>query len=156
AKQHALDGRVASSMVVVAGLQVIYVARFFWTEHWYFSTLDVMHDRFGFYICWGVTTWLPVVYTSQALYLVRHPIALGASPALLIGAVGLGGLMLAWDADRQRQRVRAANGQCTVWGRRPQLIFAEYATRDGERKQSVLLASGWWGVARHFHYLGEI
>ena len=26
----------------------------------------------------------------------------------------------------------------------------------GEKKTSLLLASGWWGVARHFHYLPEI
>lgn len=156
ARQRALDGRVAGSMLVAVALQMIYVARFFWTEHWYFSTLDVMHDRFGFYLCWGVTTWLPVVYTSQALYLVRHPIQLGVLPAALIGAVGLLGLYITCDADRQRQRVRAANGQCTVWGRRPELIVAHYATSDGQTKQSLLLASGWWGVARHFHYLGEV
>jgi len=156
AKQRALDGRVAGSMVVAAALQLIYVARFFWTEHWYFSTLDVMHDRFGFYLCWGVTTWLPVVYTSQALYLVNHPLALGAAPAVLIVGAGLFGLYVTYAADRQRQRVRRSSGRCTVWGRPPEVIVAEYATRDGHTERSLLLASGWWGLARHFHYLGEI
>jgi 7-dehydrocholesterol reductase len=27
---------------------------------------------------------------------------------------------------------------------------------DGEEKVSLLLASGWWGVARHFHYVPEV
>ncbi len=156
ARQQALSGGIATSMAVVVLLQTLYLARFFWTEHWYFSTLDVMHDRFGFYICWGVMAWLPVVYTSQALYLVAHPIALGVAPALLVAAVGLLGLWITWDADAQRQRVRRSGGQCTVWGKRPELIVARYATADGETKESLLLTSGWWGVARHFHYLGEL
>jgi 7-dehydrocholesterol reductase len=27
---------------------------------------------------------------------------------------------------------------------------------DGAPKTSLLLASGWWGLARHFHYLPEV
>ena len=36
------------------------------------------------------------------------------------------------------------------------MIHAEYTTTEGEIKKTVLLASGWWGLARHFHYLPEI
>jgi 7-dehydrocholesterol reductase len=59
-------------------------------------------------------------------------------------------------ADRQRQYVRNKNGECTVWKKKPDLIFANYKTEWGEEKQTLLLASGWWGVSRHFHYLPEI
>ena len=34
--------------------------------------------------------------------------------------------------------------------------MAKYATSTGETKESILLVSGWWGVARHFHYLPEL
>ncbi|RYY71411.1 hypothetical protein EON63_21735 [archaeon] len=33
---------------------------------------------------------------------------------------------------------------------------AYYLTKDGERRSNLLLASGWWGLARHFHYVPEI
>ncbi|KAH9667879.1 7-dehydrocholesterol reductase [Citrus sinensis] len=35
-------------------------------------------------------------------------------------------------------------------------IVASYTTSSGETKQSLLLTSGWWGLARHFHYVPEI
>ncbi len=38
----------------------------------------------------------------------------------------------------------------------PRKIVAKYTTGDGREKTSLLLTSGWWGLARHFHYLPEI
>jgi hypothetical protein len=31
--------------------------------------MDIMHDRAGYYICWGCLVWVPSVYTSPALFL---------------------------------------------------------------------------------------
>ena len=36
------------------------------------------------------------------------------------------------------------------------MIRASYQTSEGEEKKSLLLASGWWGISRHFHYIPEI
>jgi len=36
------------------------------------------------------------------------------------------------------------------------MIKAEYTTDDGTVKSSLLLVSGYWAWARHFHYLPEI
>ncbi|HZS40388.1 MAG TPA: 7-dehydrocholesterol reductase [Polyangia bacterium] len=155
-KQRALYGHVSTSMLVSVALQVIYVVKFFWWEDGYLASLDMMHDRFGFYICWGVMTWLPAVYTSQALYLVRHPIALGPFVTIALLVAGVIAIYVNYDADAQRQRVRRTNGATTVWGRAPKLIVAEHRTADGQVKQSLLLASGWWKISRHFHYLAEL
>ena len=38
----------------------------------------------------------------------------------------------------------------------PSKIEATYTTTSGETKTSLLLTSGWWGLARHFHYVPEI
>jgi 7-dehydrocholesterol reductase len=64
--------------------------------------------------------------------------------------------MANYFADAQRQRVRATGGHTTVWGRPPVLIVGHYRTSDGEAKENLLLASGFWGIARHFHYVPEI
>ena len=54
------------------------------------------------------------------------------------------------------QAFRATNGKELVWGKPPRKIVARYTTGDGLQKTSLLLTSGWWGLARHFHYLPEI
>lgn len=51
---------------------------------------------------------------------------------------------------------RSADGRCLVWGQPPNIIRARYQLESGETKESILLASGWWGVSRHFHYVPEI
>ncbi len=158
AKQAELDpsGRLSNAMLVCAAIMLIYLFRFFWWESGYFTSLDIMHDRFGYYICWGVMAWVPAVYTLPAQYLVLHPHDLAWPIAAVIFVLGVGAVYLNYAADAQRQRVRATNGSTTVWGRPPGLIHARYTTADGIQHENLLLTSGWWGVARHFHYVPEI
>jgi 7-dehydrocholesterol reductase len=150
------NGQISTSMLVCVGLQVAYVFKFFVWEGGYFNSLDIMHDRFGFYICWGVCGWLPIVYTLAALYLVTHPVPLSPLAAVALAGFGLVALFGNYAADEQRRRVRATDGQTRIWGREPELIRATYTPADGRPRESLLLASGWWGVARHFHYLPEL
>jgi 7-dehydrocholesterol reductase len=149
-------GQLSTSMLVCVGLQVIYIFKFFVWEGGYFNSLDIMHDRFGFYICWGVCAWLPIVYTIAGLYLVAHPIDLGLLGTALLFALGIAAIAINYSADEQRQRVRATAGETTIWGRPPELIHATYTPADGQPRQNILLVSGWWGVTRHFHYLPEL
>jgi 7-dehydrocholesterol reductase len=156
AAQIELHGALSNSMLVCIGLQITYIFKFFVWEGGYFNSLDVMHDRFGFYICWGVCAWLPCVYTLSALYLVDHPRTLSPIVAVATFAFGLLALAINYSADEQRQRVRATHGQTRIWGRPPELIHATYVPADGHPRQNFLLVSGWWGVARHFHYVPEL
>lgn len=156
AKQQALYGFISDAMIVSVALQLIYVAKFFFWETGYLRSLDIMHDRAGFMICWGCLVWVPCVYTSPALYLVHHPIELGTVLASAIFLAGSASILINYLADRQRQQVRATNGECKVWGRKPRLIPATYKTEQGETKSTLLLASGWWSLSRHFHYIPEL
>ncbi len=154
-KQSELYG-ISDSMLVAVALQLLYIAKFFWWETGYLRSMDIMHDRAGFCICWGCMVWLPSVYTSPTLFLVNHPNHLGTFVSLAILTAGTFCIFINYLADRQRQYVRNKNGECTVWKKKPDLIFANYMTEWGEEKQTLLLASGWWGISRHFHYLPEI
>lgn len=156
AKQYEHYGFLSDSMAVAVALQLLYIAKFFLWETGYLSSLDIMHDRAGYYICWGCLVWLPGIYTSPTMYLVDHPNQLGIVWSLAIFIAGVLSISINYWADRQRQRVRASQGQCTVWGRPPLITAATYRTEQGELKQNLLLASGWWGISRHFHYLPEI
>lgn len=157
AKQAALHGgRPTTAMIVCAGLQLVYILKFFWWESGYFTSLDIMHDRFGYYICWGVMCWIAAVYTLSAQYHVLRAQEISTPWALFCAALGLASIWANYEADAQRQRTRATNGATTVWGRPPVIVRATYRTADGREHESLLLASGYWGVARHFHYVPEI
>ena len=100
--------------------------------------------------------WVPSVYTSHTLYLTTHPNSLGVPLAIAILTLGLLSVLLNYDADRHKELVRNTNGNCTIWGRKPDTILARYRTTTGVEKTSLLLVSGWWGVSRHFHYIPEL
>ncbi|KAH9667881.1 7-dehydrocholesterol reductase [Citrus sinensis] len=76
-KQYEANAKVEDSMLVNTILMLIYVTKFFLWEAGYWSTMDIAHDRAGFYICWGCLVWVPSVYTSPGMYLVNHPVHLG-------------------------------------------------------------------------------
>merc|ERR1712096_151375 len=47
-------------------------------------------------------------------------------------------------------------GRAKIWGSVPKKIDARYMDGNGNAKNSILLLSGYWGLARHFHYLPEL
>ena len=143
-------------MLISIALQLLYIAKFFFWEKGYLRSLDIMHDRAGFYICWGCMVWVPCIYTSPSMYLVLHPIQLSMGWALAIFILGAVSVLINYWADAQRLVTRATAGECTIWGKKPVTVLARYKTTEGDKKQTILLASGWWGVARHFHYVPEI
>lgn len=159
AKQYNDFGYVTNSMILVNILQGMYVIDFFLNESWYLRTIDIAHDHFGFYLAWGDTVWLPFMYTLQSVYLARNPVSLpwwGFAGTLLLG---LTGYWIFRSVNHQKDYFRVAmktTGKCTIWGKPARYVLASYATTDAEQKQSYLLASGWWGLSRHFNYVGDL
>jgi len=115
-----------------------------------------MHDRFGFYIYWGVSVWVPSFYTLTGLYLVKHPNNLSTEYALFCFIAGITCLYLNYATDEQRLRFRETSGETQIWGKKPEYIRAKYTTTDGVERESLLLTSGFWGLSRHFNYVPEI
>ena len=72
-------------------------------EPGYWASMDIAHDRAGYYICWGCLVWVPSVYAGMALYLGGHPRDLGTPLAAACLAAGLAAIWINYDADRQRQ-----------------------------------------------------
>lgn len=52
--------------------------------------------------------WVPAVYSSPGIYLVKHPISLGWYGASAILLLGLLSIWANFDADRQRHAFRQA------------------------------------------------
>eukprot|EP01114_Cavostelium_apophysatum_P005147 TRINITY_DN1583_c0_g1_i2.p1 TRINITY_DN1583_c0_g1~~TRINITY_DN1583_c0_g1_i2.p1 ORF type:complete len:436 (-),score=102.48 TRINITY_DN1583_c0_g1_i2:23-1330(-) len=142
-KQYDMYGFLSNSMAISVALQTIYIFKFFLWEHGYFNSIDIMHDRFGFYIYWGVTVWVPGLYTIENQFLVKHAYQLQPAVAAFIFVAGLAAIYINYDTDRQRLRFRETNGEENIWGKKPQ-------------HESLLLTSGYWGLARHFNYFPEL
>ena len=156
AYQYQSLGYVTDSMLVLNILQALYVVDFFCNESWYTRTIDISHDHFGFMLAWGDTTFLPTFYTLQAQYLARYPTHLSRGQAAGILAIGFLGYGIFRSANFQRDHVRAKQGDARIWGRPAEFIRCKYHTSDGKEHTSLLLTSGWWGVARHSNYLADL
>jgi len=155
-KDYEDDKSVSSAMLVSVIVQTVYIFKFFLWETGYFCSMDIQHDRAGYYICWGCLVWLPCVYTMHTFFLVEHPIFLSAGTTVLYTVGGLFSVWCNYDCDRQRQEFRKSEGRALIWGGPATYIRAAYTTGDGTERSSLLLTNGWWGLARHFHYIPEI
>jgi len=154
-KQHELYGFVSNSMIASFVIQTVYIFFFVW-ENGYFISIDIMHDRFGYYICWGCMVWLPMTYTLCGFYLTEHPIQYSLAYISFVIGLGVFAVWANYDADNQRLKFRQNNGKVKIWGKDAEYITAKYNTADGKEHESKLLVTGWWGVARHFNYIWEL
>jgi len=160
-KSRDLHGAWDPGLVLSALSQYLYLVKFFDWEIGYMRSIDIIVDRAGFYETWGCLVWVPTVYTLHSRILVASPSGLSWAAALPIFAVGLAGVFLNYWADTQRMTFREKKGDLLVWGKKPVYVEASYVTVDkttGEvsHRTSLLLASGFWGVARHLQYSFEL
>ncbi|MXY74422.1 MAG: DUF1295 domain-containing protein [Acidimicrobiia bacterium] len=136
---------------IYAGFFTFYVLDYFIFERVQLYTYDVIHENLGFKLFWGGLIVYGWMFILPLWGLAAHPDPefSGAGRYLwLIGAPAL--FLFGWGVSR------GANLQKYTFKRWPDrkflgLIEPRYI-QAGERK---ILISGFWGVARHFNYLGE-
>lgn len=156
AAQYTRHGFITNSMVLVNVLQALYVLDFFIHEDWYLRTIDIAHDHFGWMLSWGDSVWLPFMYTLQTRYLVEEPVSLETWQLWATFALGLAGYLIFRYANNQKDLLRRTRGKCLIWGRPADYLVAAYRSSDGKEHEALLLCSGFWGLARHFNYLGDL
>jgi protein-S-isoprenylcysteine O-methyltransferase Ste14 len=147
AKQFELNGFVSVPMILVCAFHFWYVADFFAHEEAILGTWDIKHENFGWMLCWGDLVWVPFTYTIQAHYLVHHTHDLSRWAVIGIVAINVAGYIVFRGANIQKHRFRT-NPQRLIWGKP-----AAYITTS---RGSLLLTSGWWGLARHMNYCGDL
>jgi Delta14-sterol reductase len=147
AKQYELYGTVTVAMLLVNAFQFLYVADHFFHEEAILTTWDIKHENFGWMLCWGDLVWVPFTYSLQAHYLVNNMHELSLPAATGIVALNILGYVIFRGANLQKHKFRK-DPAGMVWGKPPEYI----RTANG----SLLLTSGWWGVARHSNYFGDL
>jgi len=86
---------------------------------------------------------------------VAHPTHCGTIAACAIFALGLASIYYNYEVDRQKELFKTG-AQIKIWGREVETVKASYTLADGKKKETPLLVSGWWGVARKINYTFEL
>jgi 7-dehydrocholesterol reductase len=161
-RSYTLHGSVDWGLLLSAVSTYIYLVKFFIWEVGYLRSIDIIVDRAG-WIQWGCLVFVPAVYSFHTRLLVLSPSGLPLEWALPIFLFGLSGVWLNFAADRQRQLFRESEGEMLIWGEEPVYMYitakwqlVDSSTGKTWTKASLLLASGYWGAARHLHYLFEL
>ncbi|MFZ4673085.1 MAG: 7-dehydrocholesterol reductase [Chlamydiia bacterium] len=148
-------GGLTHAMWVSVALQLVYITKFFIWEKGYMRSIDIMHDRAGYYICWGCLVWLPVIYTSVPLFLVQMPETLHLLTAILIFTTGSIAILMNFWCDYQRMILRE---QFQKNQKLFEIEYIEAVSKEGEDKGNLypLITGGLWGISRNFRYVLEL
>ena len=143
-------GDANPGVYLYAGFLTFYVLDYFVYERVQLYTYDMMHEQVGFRMLWG-----GLVYYGWLFILPLWGIAAHPDPGFSTGwrwfwLVGSAALFLAgWGISR------GTNMQKYTFKRWPDRKFMgiqpEYI-QAGDRR---ILVNGFWGMSRHFNYLGE-
>ncbi|XP_028714831.1 delta(14)-sterol reductase LBR isoform X1 [Peromyscus leucopus] len=134
------------AMVLVNSFQLLYVVDALWNEEALLTTMDIVHDGFGFMLAFGDLVWVPFTYSLQAFYLVSHPHDLSWPFASFIIALKLCGYVI----------FRCANSQKNAFRKNPSDPKLAHLKTIHTSTGKSLLVSGWWGFVRHPNYLGDL
>ncbi|XP_004691087.1 PREDICTED: lamin-B receptor [Condylura cristata] len=134
------------AMILVTSFQLLYVVDALWNEEAVLTTMDIIHDGFGFMLAFGDLVWVPFIYSLQAFYLVKHPNEVSWPLASLIIALKLCGYVI----------FRCANSQKNAFRKNPTDPKLAHLKTIHTSTGKSLLVSGWWGFVRHPNYLGDL
>ncbi|KAG8050277.1 hypothetical protein GUJ93_ZPchr0009g1560 [Zizania palustris] len=153
-----LSGSVNLSVILYQFFCVWYIVDYFVHEEFMTSIWDVIAERLGFMLVFGDLLFIPFTFTIQVCvpffhfciykfdpWLVAFEKQSGVIPlyAILNCFIFILGYLVFRGANKQKH-VFKKNPNALVWGKPPKLV------------RGKLLASGYWGIARHCNYLGDI
>jgi len=148
---------VGMPALLITAAHWYYCLDYNWNEPAYLTTTDIRHDLYGWMLSFGCMAWVAFFYPVTFL----HHIAWQKAPLndnhtnFYIGlSLHLIGMYLFRVTNIQKHRFRnfiSQGGDLStymVWGKPVEYI----KTEEG----SYLLTSGYWGLARHFNYIGDL
>lgn len=144
AKQYELHGFVTGRMLLYQTLTAWYISDYFVHETKMVHTWDIIAEHFGLMLVWGDYVFIPFGFSVQLFFLLGDMRPMSTVEAVGIVAVFAAGFTIFRGANSQKHRFKT-DPKASIWGKPP-------ITVGGGR----LLASGFWGVARHMNYTGDL
>lgn len=140
-------GTISTAMLVVSLCQLFYIADFFVFEATLLTMIDIIEENLGLMLWFAFLVWMPFNFTLQQQYLAVAKPELPLAAAVAILALNFAGYYVFRTANLQKQGFRRDPNK-PVWGKPPVTMQTARGTK--------LLLSGWWGLARHANYLGDL
>lgn len=137
------DGNLNQSMVLYQLFCAFYILDYFFYEEYMTSTWDIIAEKLGFMLVFGDLVWIPFTFSIQGWWLLKNQVELTKAAVVANCIVFLMGYLIFRGANKQKH-VFKKNPNAPIWGRPPKVIGGK------------LLASGYWGIARHCNYLGDL
>jgi hypothetical protein len=128
----------------------LYDYMFFEKIHLY--TYDLFAEKLGFKLTWGCLVFYPFFYCigiHSLLSLTDQSVDITLPTALLISALYLLGSFLTRGANLQKYYFKISPQDRSVF-------FGLLQQETLPNSSNRILCSGFWGIARHVNYLGEI
>jgi Delta14-sterol reductase len=143
AKQYDTLGFVTGRMLLYQLLTAWYVWDYFVHESKMVHTWDIIAEHFGLMLVWGDYVFIPFGFSVQNFFLLRDTRPVSFIEVTIILAVFTVGFAIFRGANSQKHKFKT-DPTAPIWGKPPITV--------GGR----LLASGFWGMARHMNYTGDL
>ncbi|CAA3007729.1 delta(14)-sterol reductase [Olea europaea subsp. europaea] len=137
------EGILSRSMIFYQLFCFLYILDYFFHEEYMTSTWDIIAERLGFMLVFGDLVWIPFTFSIQGWWLLSNRVDLTMAAVIANCLVFLIGYCVFRGANKQKHDFKK-NSKALIWGRPPKVIGGK------------LLASGYWGIARHCNYLGDL
>jgi len=146
-RQYTLLGYVTNTMTLAVFLHFWYVTHYFVVETNVLSMVDFTGDHMGWMLGWGNGVLVPFAYSLPEWYALKHPVQTSVGYIVFILVIHTLGYTIFAQSNLQKKQFKE-NPNAPIWGNAPKVL----KTVNGRN----LLYSGWWGVARHMNYTGDL
>lgn len=143
------NGNMSNAMKCVVVCFSWFLGDYMLGEKVHLYTYDLFAEKMGFKLAWGCFVFYPFYYALPAYAVVYAQKDNDISTSSLIGifALFLCGWVITRGANMQKFAYRVHPASTTFF-----FGLVHQKVIPG----SKILCSGWWGIARHFNYFGEI
>lgn len=135
-------GHITNTLLIVTCFQSFYIFDGVLNEKGCLTMIDITTDGFGFMLAFGDLCWVPFTYSLQARYLSLLNYNLPIWAVIINFVVMICGFWIFKSSNNQKSAFR--HGKLKN-------MKSIKTTRGTE-----LLADGWWGLAQHINYFGDI
>jgi hypothetical protein len=157
-EEHGDWARVGWAAILITLAHWYYIFDYNWNEPAYLTTTDIRHDLYGWMLSYGCCGFLAWYYSFSFLghlaFQKTNPVVNNNTNlvcGVIIYSIGMY-LFRVTNIEKHNFRTYIAEGgdlsKYKVWGKPVTYIHTE--------EGSYLLTSGYWGLARHFNYIGDM